>query len=159
VLAAVGVVGLVLGMPGEAFAQYRRQSATFCTPITSTYGSVRSDSGAIGNGGTAAMRLACPILDDSTIPKYLATRTVVDVYDGSTAASVDARACVSYWSAVGGSCGPAVFSGAAFIGMLSLAPDPSVWVNFAGDYGYFIINLPATSSGRVSNVHGYEYYQ
>lgn len=160
VVVAVGLAGLVLGIPEEASAQtYRRQSATFCTPITSTYQSVRSDSGSIGNGGTSAMRLVCPILDDSTLPKHVINGSYVDVFDGSTTAALDARACVSFWSAVGGSCGPASASSTSGTGMLTLAPNPSLWASFAGDYGYFVINLPPISSGKVSAVHGYELYQ
>ncbi|WP_434386691.1 hypothetical protein [Melittangium boletus] len=156
--ACVGA-GLLLGVPQEASAQsYRRQSAAFCTPITSTYQSVRSDAGALGNGSASVMRLACPILDDGVLPKAQILSTLVDVYDGASAAVVDVRACVSFWSGVGGACGPAASSSSGGVGMATLSPSPGVWSTYPSDYGYLVINLPAFTSGTASSVHGYELY-
>jgi hypothetical protein len=156
---ALAGAGLVLGMPGEASAQaYRRQSATFCTPITSAYQSIRSDSGAIGNGSSSAIRLVCPILDDSHLPKDQISTIYVDAFDGSASAALDARACVSFWSSVGGSCGPASASSTSGTGMITLAPSSSVWAGFITDYGYLVINLPPISGSSVSAVKGYELF-
>ena len=157
VMAAMGMVGLVLGMPGAASAQvtYRLQSATFCMPITSTYQSVRSDSGAIGNGGSSAMRLVCPILDDVTLPKSIINGVNVDVFDGSTSAPVDVRACVSFATAVGGSCGPATATSSSGTGMARLRVDSALWARFEFDYGYLVINLPPLSRS-VSSAHGWQ---
>ncbi len=157
VMAAMGGAVLVLGVAGEASAQeYRQQSATFCMPITHNYAAVRSDSGAIGNGGSSAMRLVCPILDDSFLPKSSLNVVTADVFDGSTSAAVDARACVSFGGAVGGSCGPAVTSSSSGTGMVTLRVDPSVWARFEFDYGYLVFNLPTLSGSSVSSVHGWD---
>lgn len=155
-LAAMGA-GLVLAMPGDASAQvtYRLQSATFCTPITSTYASVRSDSGALGNGGSSAMRMVCPILDDLFLPKSIINGLNVDVFDGSTSAPVDVRACVSFSTAVGGTCGVAASTSTSGTGLVRLNVNPSVWATYEFDYGYLVINLPPLSK-RASSVHGWQ---
>jgi|GEM_PF-6562276 len=161
VLGSFGMAGLALGVPGEASAQtaYRRLSASFCTPITPTYQSVRSDSGAIGNGSPTEMRLVCPILDDGYLPKLQIRSALVDVYDGSTTVAVDARTCVSFWSAIGGACGPASATSPTGVGMTTLSPNTATWSSYSSDYGYLVINLPAFTTGTASSVHGYELYQ
>jgi hypothetical protein len=151
-------MGLASGMAGEAQAYYRRQSATFCTPITSTYQYVQSDSGAIGNGSTSPIRLVCPILDDAYLSKTVIGASYVTVNDGSTSAAVDARACVTYSSSVGGTCGPASATSSTGTGLSSLYVNPGIWAGFPYEYGYIVVNLPGTSSGRVSSVHGYDLY-
>jgi hypothetical protein len=160
-LAVVVAAGVVLGLPSEASAQtpYRRQSATDCLPITDSAASVRSDSGAIGNGGSTAMRLVCPINDDSYLPKDLIGTMFVDVYDSSTTGFVDARACVSYVSTVGGACGPGSASSISGTGMRALSPVPTVWSDNPTHYGYIVVNLPPLQSGRIpSSLHGYELF-
>ncbi len=159
-LAVFAVTGALLGLSTEASAQvsYRRQSATYCMPITNTYQDVRSNSGAVGNGGTNPLRLVCPIHDDSAMDKVLVSYTNVDVYDGSTVAAVDARACVTYWSSMGGACDSAAASSVSGTGMTTLSPPVSVWAANPSHYGYYVINLPIIQSGRVSALHGYELY-
>ncbi len=153
------VAGALLGIPSEAHAQYRIQSGSFCLPITATYQDVRSNIGAIGNGGSALMRMVCPIADDGYLHKGDLSGAFVDVYDGTTAASVDARTCVSYAYVLGGSCGPAAASNLAGTGMNSLWVDISAWQINPWDYGYVLVNLPPAQSGRVSEVHGYYLYR
>ncbi|ATB30856.1 hypothetical protein [Melittangium boletus] len=160
VMGAFGVAGLAGALPGEASAQaYRRMSASFCTPITPTYQSVRSDSGAIGNGGPTDIRLVCPILDDGYLPKLQIFSALVDVYDGSATAAVDARTCVSFWANVGGACGPASATSSSGVGITSLSPSTATWNSYSTDYGYLVVNLPAFTTGTASSVHGYELHQ
>jgi len=158
-LVGLVLVGGVLVLPMDARAQHRQQAASFCLPVTNTYQDVRSNTGAIGNGGTAAMRLACPILDDGYLSKSTLYGTYVDVYDGTSSASVDARACVTYGSFLGGSCGPASLSSMSGVSMTSLWLNISVWGSYPWDYGYVLINLPPAQNGRASQVHGYYLYR
>jgi hypothetical protein len=154
-LTAVAIVMGALFAPLDALAQ-RRQSASFCLPITGAYQDVRSNTGAIGNAGTATMRLACPIIDDDNyLPKDTLATARVDVYDGTSAASLDARACVTYGYMQGGACGPAAASSASGTGMNALFPDVTVWYTYYWEYGYILVNLPPAQSGRASAVHGY----
>jgi hypothetical protein len=153
------LVGSVLVLPQGARAQYRQQSASFCLPVTATYQDVRSNTGAIGNGGTAAMRMACPIIDDGYLAKGNVVGAYVDVYDGTNSASVDARTCITYSYAPGGSCGPANSSSASGIGMNTLWLDVSSWTSNPWDYGYILVNLPPAQSGHASGVHGYYLYR
>jgi hypothetical protein len=157
-LSTIAVAGLVMGLSEEAFAQeaYRRQSATDCLPITASSLSVKNDSGAIGNGGSSAMRLVCAVNDDSYLSKELVRSIFVDVYDGSTRGAVDARACVSYMGSTGGACGPGAATSESGIGMEALIPSPSVWVDNPYEYGYIVVTLPVLESGRLpSSMHGY----
>jgi hypothetical protein len=158
---AVGLVlvGSVLVLPGEARAQHRQQAASFCLPVTATYQDVRSNTGAIGNGGTAVMRMSCPILDDGYLSKGNLTGAYVYVYDGTSTASVDARTCVTYSYALGGTCSPASASSMSGMGVQSLWLDIYAWTSNSWDFGYILINLPPAQSGRASAVHGYYLYR
>jgi len=158
---AVGLalVGAVLVLPQEAHAQWRMQAASFCLPVTPTYQDVRSNTGAIGNGGAGAMRLACPILDDAYMDKGTLSGAYVDLYDGTNVGSVDVRPCVTYGFNMGGSCGPANVSTPSNIGMTTLGIDMSVWVTHQWEYGYILVNLPPAQGGRASAVHGYYLYR
>ncbi|HEX8702472.1 MAG TPA: hypothetical protein VF815_26800 [Myxococcaceae bacterium] len=158
---AVGLVlvGGVLVLPQEARAQYRQQAASFCLPVTNTYQDVRSNTGAIGNGGAAAMRLACPILDDAYMQKGTLSGAYVDLYDGTSVGAVDVRACVTFGFNMGGSCGPANATIPSGIGLTGLGLDLSVWYSHQWEYGYILVNLPAAQSGRASAVHGYYLYR
>ncbi|MFY0571309.1 hypothetical protein ACN28E_46800 [Archangium lansingense] len=157
-LSTIAVAGLVMGLSEEAFAQeaYRRQSATGCLPITASSLSVKNNSGAIGNGGSSTMRLVCAVNDDSYLSKDLVQSIYVDVYDGSTRGSVDARACVSYMGSMGGACGPGATTSESGIGMEALIPSPGVWVDNPYEYGFIVVTLPVLESGRPpSSMHGY----
>ena len=158
-LVGLVLVGGVLVLPHEALAQHRQQAASFCLPVTNTYQDVRSNTEAIGNGGAAAMRMACPILDDGYLSKGNLSGGWVDVYDGTSVAGVDARACVTYSYYLGGSCGPATVSSMSGVTMSSLVIDRSVWISNPWEYGYLLINLPPAQNGRVSEVHGYYLYR
>jgi hypothetical protein len=157
--AGMVMVAGMLVLPKEARADYRQQAGSFCLPITSTYQDLRSNTGAIGNGGAAAMRMVCPILDDSALSKASLYGAYIDVYDGTSAASTDARSCITYGYTLGGSCGPATVSSAPGMGVSALYLNIAVWQSNPSDYGYILVNLPPAQSGRASAVHGYYLYR
>lgn len=97
----------------------------------------------------------CPVVDDNPSATFSASTSLnVDVYDGTSSASLTAQACVTFAGSLGSSCGSAAPSGGAFTGHTTLSPSLSSWTGYPNDYAFALVVVPANGTG-VNYVKGY----
>jgi hypothetical protein len=100
--------------------------------------------------------LNCPVTDTTSLSHPSMTAVNFHYDDNNSAQSVAAFRCVFYWNAAGGSCGDAVWSGAAFTGTagMSLPNTPASFAtqwNNASHFASIGVYLPPKTAGGVKS--------
>jgi hypothetical protein len=148
VFAVSAIISGIVGYAKDSSAFWTRQHYSDCQ------GDPESSSFYEGGNSLPANSLIvqCQTPDNSGAPKTSITSYNVHVEDNHPSYGIMAYRCVTYWSAVGGSCGSVVTTSGT--GVTSLSP-PTFAGWSAADFGYIYVILPPTnSSGVRSSIKG-----
>ncbi|MCC6873954.1 MAG: hypothetical protein IT378_06555 [Sandaracinaceae bacterium] len=101
------LVAVVATLAPRADALWTKYHPTACF----TSGVVVDGNGAVGpDTSTGAGTLYCPFHDSDRLRPQAINGIYIDIYDNSSTYNVSASACVKYFNAVGGACGPSFSS-------------------------------------------------
>jgi hypothetical protein len=144
----VGAASYLLVAAKPAEARYKRITGSDCTIDLQTYSTARLNSDGFVNTANSNTQkyTTCTIADDDVFPHHQAVTMNVHLYDGTSGASVDVYACVTYNGALGGLCGIGASSGAGFTGVTSVSPPISVLQNHEYDFPHLWANVPGYNS-------------
>jgi hypothetical protein len=145
--AALAAVGAIFGSAATASAWSVRQSGAGCDRVIGTSDTLYYDGAGLANTSlTGSASAACPVPDNSSMPKTAITSLSVVVYDASATQSVSVRACVSYAGTIGGSCGAAASTSTTGTGLSTLSPSRTLWTSYPTGMPYVNVALPAQTS-------------
>jgi hypothetical protein len=138
----------------EADAKWTRTHAFDCKTLDGT--PIDTRFAFFNNSTTYEMVVLCAVPDTDYFMKQNIRNLNVHGFNGHSSRQVAARACRSFFSTTGGTCG-AITTSAVGRGDYTLRPDIyGLWISSSqADFGYFLLFLPWKKGSNISSFRGY----